>query len=65
MKNTVMYGGLASPLPMFWMSMAFFWPLRYVETVMETLWHRDASVRNSPDRGYHCHEIGGTEYWMW
>ncbi|MEZ4524319.1 MAG: hypothetical protein R2941_00160 [Desulfobacterales bacterium] len=65
MKNTVMYSGLALPLPMFWFPMAFFWPLRYAEALMDSLWPRDVSMRNSPDRGYHCHDGSGSEYWLW
>jgi len=60
-----MYCGFASPLPMFLMSAALFWPLRYMETLMENFWPRNACVRNSPDKGYHCHDGSGTEYWMW
>jgi len=65
MKNITLYGGFASPLTMFWISAAFFWPLRYAEIMMDSLWPKNLQMLNSPDRGYHCHEIGGTEYWMW
>ncbi|MEE4357612.1 MAG: hypothetical protein V2I97_14195 [Desulfococcaceae bacterium] len=61
MKNIKLYEVPVSTLPMHCMSVTFFWPLRYMEILMTALWAADARMLNSPDRGYYCHEIGGTE----